>query len=251
MLKSVKIAIIGDYNFKIPSHLHTNAAFRHCEDHFDFSINTFWVNSDDLKDSLPNALSNYTGVYLANGPYKEPYTILKAIEYIREQNIPFLSADKTYKFVLIDLFENVLGFRSVKPDVDKQNEKLNIQNLYEQKLIYFVEDCTTHNCYGRRTSYEYSGEKFQLDPNFAHDLKEKGVNFCGSDDDQNLQAIEYGKNDFFVSVMFNPLVNSTEDMPHPLITGLISHAMEVKKKSLSIAEDQVDSSKTGYQHQMV
>jgi len=231
MFRSVNIAIIGDYSFKIQSHLHTNAAFRHCEEHFDFSVNTFWVNSNDLAEDMPAALSNYSAVYLANGPYQDPYTILKAIEYIRSENIPFLAVDKTYKFVLIDLFENVLGFRSVKPDVEKQNEKLNIQNLVEQKLIYFDEDCKIYDCYGRRTSHEYSGNEFQLDPNFAHDLKEKGVNFCGSDDEQNLQALEYERNDFFISAMFNPLLSSTEAMPHPLITGLISYAMEGKKKT--------------------
>ncbi|MBL4705644.1 MAG: hypothetical protein JKY54_14060 [Flavobacteriales bacterium] len=235
MYKYVDIAIIGDYNFKIQSHLHANAVFRHCEDHFDFGINTFWINSSELNGDLSNELSKYSAIFLASGPYLDPYAMLKAIAHIREENIPFLATDKTYKFVLIDLFENVLGFRAVKPDVDTQNEKLNIQNLVEQKLIYFDEDSQLHDCYGRRTSHEYTSESFQLDPDFAHSLKEKGVNFTGSDDEQNLQAFEYSPNDFFVSTMFNPLLTSTVAMPHPLLIGLIHYAMECKKKEVQMS----------------
>ena len=232
MYKYVDIAIIGDYNFKIQSHLHTNAVFRHCEDHFDFGINTFWISSSELNGDLSKTLGKYSAIFLANGPYRDPYAVLKGIEYIREQNIPFLSIDKTYKFVLIDLFENVVGFRAVKADVEGQNEKLNIQNLVEQKLVYFDEGSKLHDCYGRRTNHEYTSEGFQLDPDFAHTLKEKGVNFSGSDDDQFLQALEYDKNDFFVSCMFNALLTSNEAMPHPLFMGLIHYAMELKKKEV-------------------
>jgi CTP synthase len=235
MYKYIDIAIIGDYNFKIQSHLHTNAVFRHCEDHFDFGINTFWINSSELKGDEIKKLSNYSAVFLANGPYMDPYSMLKAIEYIRNENIPFLASDKTYKFVLIDLFENVLGFRSVMADVENQNEKLNIQNLVEQKLIYFDEGSMLHDSYGRRTSHEYTSESFQLDPDFAHSLKEKGVKFSGSDDDQYLQAFEYAPNDFFVSTMFNPLLTSTVDMPHPMLMGLIHYAMELKKKEVPMS----------------
>jgi CTP synthase (UTP-ammonia lyase) len=232
MYKYVDIAIIGDYNFKIQSHLHTNAVFRHCEEHFDFGINTFWINSADLDEDVSKELSRFGGIYLANGPYRNPYAILKALDYIRKANIPFLATDKTYKFVLIDLFENVLGFRAVKPDVEGQNEKLNIQNLVEQKLIYFDEDSQLHDCYGRRTNHEYTSESFQLDPDFAHSLKEKGVRFTGSDDDQFLQGFEYSPNDLFVSTMFNPLLTSNEAMPHPLFMGLIHYAMELKRKEV-------------------
>ena len=234
MCKFVNIAIIGDYNFKIQSHNHTNAVFRHCEDHFDFGINTFWINSSDLKENIGETLAKYSAIYLANGPYKDPYSILKAIKYTRESNIPFLATDKTYKFVLIDLFEHVIGFRAIKPDVDAQNEKLNIQNLVEQKLVYFDEGSQIFDCYGRRTSYEYTSEAFQLDPNFAHSQKEKGVNFSCSDDQQFIQAMEYGDNDFFISAMFSALLTSTRAMPHPLLTGLVHFAMETKKKTSEI-----------------
>jgi len=230
MCKFVNIAIIGDYNFKIKSHNQTNAVFRHCEDHFEFGINTFWINSSELKDNIDDKLKKYSAVYLANGPYKHPYAILKAIKQIREANIPFLATDKTYKFVLIDLFEHVIGFRAIKPDVDMQNQKLNIHNLVEQKLVYFDEGSQIYDCYGRRTSFEYTSEAFQLDPNFAHNLKEKGVNFSGSDDQQFIQAMEYANNSFFISTMFNPILSSTVAMPHPLLTGLIHFAMETKKK---------------------
>lgn len=236
MYKYIDIAIIGDYNFKIQSHLHTNSVFRHCEEHFDFGINTFWINSTELRGKdLAKELTKYSAIYLSNGPYKDPYAILQAIKFIRKNNVPFLATDKTYKFVLIDLFENVLGFRAVKPDVDVQNQKLNIQNLVEQKLIYFDENSKLHDSYGRRTSHEYTGEAFQLDPDFAHSLKEKGVNFTGSDDQQFLQAFEYDECDFFVAAMFNPLLRSTEAMPHPLFMGLIHYGMEFKKKEAPLS----------------
>lgn len=235
MFKSVDIAIIGDYNFKIQSHLHANAVFRHCEDHFDHGVNTFWINTSELNGNLEDLLSKYSAIYLASGPYKDPYSVLKAIEYIRSSNMPFLTTGSTFRFVLIDLFENVLGFRAVKPDVDGQNQKLNFQNLVEQKLIYFDEGSQLHECYGRRTCFEYTGEDFQVDPDFAHALKEKEVNFSASDEHQYLQAIEYSKNDFHMATMFNALLQSTQDMPHPLFLGLIDKAIELRAQHMDLS----------------
>ena len=71
MSGTIRIGIIGDFDFKRPSHKATNEALNHCADYLGISLELQWLPTESLEKDVDKSISNFDGLWCAPGsPYK-------------------------------------------------------------------------------------------------------------------------------------------------------------------------------------
>jgi CTP synthase (UTP-ammonia lyase) len=86
-----KIAIIGDYDKNRHSHLATNEAIRHAHSILPYKFKARWIPTQPLEDSRNlQELEQYHGIWGSAGDPDSRLGLIKAIEFARIHNIPYL-----------------------------------------------------------------------------------------------------------------------------------------------------------------
>jgi CTP synthase (UTP-ammonia lyase) len=73
MEDSLRIAIIGDYNFAYHSHNATNQALQHCEDVLEIPINYYWLNERECCEDKIDFSGEYDGVLVRPDLISSPF----------------------------------------------------------------------------------------------------------------------------------------------------------------------------------
>ncbi len=87
----MRIAIIGDYDHNRPSHIATSECLRRTSSYFSEQIATEWLPTLTLEanHTLPE-LQDFDGIWGAPGDHDSQLGMINAIQFARENNIPFL-----------------------------------------------------------------------------------------------------------------------------------------------------------------
>jgi CTP synthase (UTP-ammonia lyase) len=82
---AARIAVVGDFDAKNPTHGFTNAALDHVGLAFE------WVATDALGDGLEARLAPFDGLWIAPAsPYRNMDGALGAIRHARERGVPLV-----------------------------------------------------------------------------------------------------------------------------------------------------------------
>ncbi len=82
---SALIGIVGDFNPKNHTHLHTNGALGHVGLSFE------WVPTDGVGPGVDKRLARYDGLWIAPAsPYRNMDGALSAIRHARERGVPLV-----------------------------------------------------------------------------------------------------------------------------------------------------------------
>jgi hypothetical protein len=77
MSDTLKIAIIGDYNFTYNSHHATNLALDHSADFLELEPNYYWIKISDALKHKSGYFDQFDGIWIAPGPIENPFLTLK------------------------------------------------------------------------------------------------------------------------------------------------------------------------------
>lgn len=224
MEDSIRLAIIGDYNFAYHSHNATNQAIAHCEEILDLTINFYWLNEKEWCDSNLNFDENYDGVIIAPGPYQHVFYLKSIIDQLRNSKVPVLATGECFKILVEDFFERQ-GYKI-------QDEKIISENLIEGNYFTSVNlqqlSKALTKLYEIKSTIEYSSSRFSILPQYTEMLNlefEIGARNQYFDP----EILIYKNHRFFVATMFCPQIVSTRDLPHPLITKMIKTVIKNKQ----------------------
>ena len=90
MSQSLKIAIIGDYNFTYNYHHATNLAIDHSAQFLDIDVNYYWVKLSEVVGFRPQQFQQYDGIWIAPGPIQNQFFLHGIMKEIIGKNIPTL-----------------------------------------------------------------------------------------------------------------------------------------------------------------
>ena len=97
MNQPLRIGIIGDFEPGYPSHIATVAALQHAAHALSLDVDCVWLPTPFLYARLSSSdggeteLKGYDGLWCAPGsPYKSMEGALKAIQFAREHDLPFV-----------------------------------------------------------------------------------------------------------------------------------------------------------------
>jgi CTP synthase (UTP-ammonia lyase) len=224
-----KLSILGEFNPSSETHTATNDAIEHSKKGLGIDLKVDWVSTDEISENL---LKSYSGYLVAPGsPYKSMAKALFAIEYARENKIPILGTCGGFQHMIIEYARNVLGHKNAQhAEYDPSAAELFISELScslrgREMDLSIMPNSKVASLYGKLKVKEEYYCNFGVNPKYIDFLKKGPVRFVGSDGEGELRILEYPEHPFFVGTLFVPQTQSTEDKPHPLLTGFLKAIM--------------------------
>ncbi len=221
MTKRLRIAIVGSYNFAYHSHNATNRAIQSVEKVLDQPIDFHWLNETEFCDSDKEELyEKYDGFFIAPGPYQKPFFFNSIFKTLVSFDKPVLGTGEVFK-LFIKYYFVYKGYDNEKVISDNL---INSNQFSQVNLEKFSSEC--EKLYINRGAVEYSSSRYSILPQFS-DILADDYEIGARNQFFDPEIIKHKTHPFFMFTMFCPQINSTEDIPHPIITYFIKTAIRI------------------------
>ena len=223
MEKALKIIVIGNYNFAYHSHNATNKSIQHVEKVLDRTINFYWLSEQEFCEmDLSDFTQTYDGVFIAPGPFMKPFYFNSIIKTLMEFDVPVLGTGEVYKLLIKYYFESK-GFDTKTEKIISDN-LLNSNQFSQISLDKMSDECS--KLYIHRGAIEYTSERYSILPQYS-DILAEDFEIGARNQYFDPEIIKLKSHNFFLFTMFCPQINSTEDIPHPIITYFIKNVIRI------------------------
>ncbi|MEJ6776733.1 MAG: hypothetical protein QNK85_05350 [Crocinitomicaceae bacterium] len=213
MSQSLKIAIIGDYNFTYNSHHATNMAIDHSAHFLDIDVNYYWIKPKEVMKFRPQQFNQYDGIWIAPGPIKNPFFLHGIIKNVIGVGVPILVTGDGYKTLLEVLISSY--------QLNNKNEKLISDNLIEgqqfEKIFISPNSKEFRQLYENYSNIELTSNRYSLYPQLIQYLNDNIAEIEAYNQFEEPEVISLKNNDFFLACGFCPQISSTRERPHPII----------------------------------
>jgi len=220
MSQTLKIAILGDYNFSYNSHQATNLAIDHSGRFLEVDINYYWIKiSEAAQYKIPN-FEQFDGIWIAPGPFNNVFFLNGIIRTISSLNVPVLLTGESMKI----LIEVLINSNQLNPN----GEKLISDNLVEGNQFERVQ-IVPHSkefiqLYEHHNTTELTSSRYSLYPQLIQSLTNDLVDIEAYNQFEEPEVISLKNHNFFVAAGYCPQISSTREIPHPLIYTFIKAA---------------------------
>ncbi|NNK80347.1 MAG: C26 family cysteine hydrolase domain-containing family, partial [Flavobacteriales bacterium] len=217
-----------------------------------------WIHSEHIdSDNVSERLSKLDGILVAPGFGDRGIDgKISAIQYARENKVPFFGICLGMQCAVIEFARNVLGLPDAhSTEMDDQTTNPVIDLMEHQKAVthkggtmrlgsyecQLINDSIAFDCYKQELINERHRHRFEFNNDFQKMMESKGMRMTGINPDSKLvEIIELPSHPWFVGVQFHPEYKSTVAEPHPLFVSFVE---AVKSKAgLSVQKESfVDS----------
>ncbi|ECP6256865.1 CTP synthase [Campylobacter coli] len=248
----VKIAFVGKYVDLKESYKSLTEAIIHAGAALDTKVELQWVDSEKLENlESAEAFKNVSGILVAGGfGYRGVEGKIKAINYARENKIPFLGICLGMQLALVEFARHVLKIEDANSS--------EFDDKCSNPIVYLIDEFmdasgkkqirTAKTPLGgtmRLGSYEckvkpnsllakvYNNAKnikerhrhrYEANPKYRKEFESKGLIVSGESEGL-IEAVELNNHPFFLAVQFHPEFTSRLERVNPVICGFIKAAI--------------------------
>jgi CTP synthase (UTP-ammonia lyase) len=213
MSQSLKIAIVGDYNFTYNSHHATNLAIDHSSQFLDIDVSYYWIRLNEVVKFRSQQFQQYDGIWIAPGPVRNPFFLHGIIKEIVGKSIPTLITGDGYRTFLEVLIST---YR-----LNGKNEKLISENLVSgetfEKINIIPNSKQFIELYKNYSKEELTATRYSLYPQLIAALEEDIADIEAYNQFEDPEIISLKNHNFFLGCSFCPQISSTREIPHPII----------------------------------
>ncbi|MBD3234115.1 MAG: CTP synthase [candidate division Zixibacteria bacterium] len=242
--KKVKIAICGKYIQLKDAYKSIMESFVHAGAENDARVELFWVSSEDIKKKgAEYHLKDVDGLLIPGGFGERGIEgKIEAIQFVREEKIPFLGICLGMQCATIEFARNVSGLEGANStEFEPETEHPVIHLMEMQKKISdkggtmrlgaypcLLEKSTkSAEAYGILELSERHRHRYEFNNDYRKLFQEKGLVLAGlSPDGKLVEIIELKDHPWFVGVQFHPELKSRPDNAHPLFRDFIKACLE-------------------------
>lgn len=254
----VTIAFVGKYLTLKESYKSLTEALIHAGANLDTKVNIQWIDSEELEKSEEalNSLKYVNGI-LVPGGFGERGIVgkMKAIEFARIHQIPFLGICLGMQLAILEFCHNVLGIKEADSMEFNPNTKepaiYLIENFIDQQGKEQIRTHTSpmggtmrlgeyecHTKEGSKLQAAYGGQKivkerhrhrYEANPNYRSKLESQGMIVSGESKGL-IEAIELKEHTWFVAVQFHPEFTSRLQAPNLVILEFIKQSLKYTLK---------------------
>ena len=229
MSQSLKIAIVGDYNFTYNSHHATNLAIDHAAQFLEIDISYYWIKLNEVVKFKPQQFLQYDGIWIAPGPIRNPFFLHGIIKEIIGKPIPTLITGDGYKTML----EVLINIYQLNP----RNEKLISDNLVDgeqfEKLFITPQSREFIKLYENYSNVELTATRYSLYPQLISLLQDDIADIEAYNQFEEPEVISLKNHNFFVGCGFCPQISSTREIPHPIIYTFMKACLATLETSMT------------------
>ena len=244
--EKLTIAICGKYTQLHDSYISIMEALNHAGAHLERQIELSWIETTDIENdkiSVKEALKGVEGVIVPGGfGSRGTEGMIKVIEYLRTNKIPFLGICLGLQIAVIEFARNVCGYKNANStEIDPETPHPVIDLLPEQKNVTekggtmrlgghdvrIKEGTHAHAIFEDTSIRRRFRHRYEVNNEYISCMEEKGLIFSGMTPDKKImQVIELGDHPFFMGAQFHPELTSQLEDPSPLFYGLVKAAKE-------------------------
>lgn len=240
--RNVEVAIVGKYVSLNDAYKSVVEALQHAAIAARATLKIRWVNSEDLEtQEADKYLHGVDGVVVPGGFGSRGVDgKVRAIQYVRENQIPFLGLCLGMQCSVVEWARNVAHLeRANSSEIDPETPNPVISLLPEQQDVVDLggtmrlglypcrikPETLASRLYQDEVVYERHRHRYEFNNAFRNLFLESGYVISGTSPDGRLvEMIEYADHPFFIASQFHPEFQSRPSAPHPLFVGFMQAA---------------------------
>ena len=247
----VSIGLIGKYMELQDAYKSILESFIHAGAMNEVKVQVVDVHSEGInKHNVKEKLEGLDGLLVAPGFGKRGIEgKIVAVQYARENNLPFFGICLGMQMAAIEFARNVLGIEKAhSTEMDAETSDPVIDMMEEQKKITLKggtmrlgaypceikQGTLAYNVYGKTLISERHRHRFEFNNKYLEQFEANGMIASGINPDSGLAEIMEVKNHpFFIGVQYHPELKSTVENPAPLFVHFIAAAKNFNEQRSS------------------
>jgi len=239
----VTIAVVGKYIELQDAYKSIYEALIHAGIYNDAKVEVEKIDSESLeKPKSKTLLEGLSGILVPGGfGYRGIEGKIKAIQFARQNQVPFLGLCLGMQCAVIEFARNVCHLAGANSTEFKKTKYPVISLLEEQKNIKKLggtmrlgaypckikKNSLAFRIYGKALIQERHRHRYEFNNKYKKLFENKGMIFSGIYEKKGLvEIIELKNHPYFVAVQFHPEFKSKPDGAHPLFREFIKAALE-------------------------
>ena len=249
--REVNVALVGKYVQLQDAYKSITEAFIHAGAELRCKVKVKYINSEELTpDNIAERLAGQKGVLVAPGFGSRGIEgKILAVQYVRENKIPFFGICLGMQCAVIEFARNVLGYKDAHsveiapgtshPVIDMMEEQKNISNMGGTMRLgaypcQLVKGSKAYDIYAKQLDNqaiisERHRHRYEFNNAYLEEFKAAGMVPAGINPDSGLvEIVEIPSHPYFVGSQFHPEYKSTAMHPHPLFVAFVEAALKYK-----------------------
>ena len=247
----IEIALVGKYVELEDAYLSVKEALKAAGYKYKTKVKINWVDSESLEKGdvdLKSIFSTSSGILVPGGFGSRGIEgKIKACQYARENNIPYLGICLGMQIAVIEFARHVCGLTDASsrefnelcadPIIDLMADQKSIVNKggtlrlgnYACKL---TKGTLAYADYKDDMIYERHRHRYEFNNSYRDLLAKNGMVFSGINPESNLvEIIELPNHPHFIACQFHPEFKSRPTKAHPLFSSFIKSSVDYSKKN--------------------
>jgi CTP synthase len=253
---AITIAMVGKYMDLLDAYKSLIEALTHAGIHTLTKINFNYIDAERVEAEGIAILKDADAILVPGGFGERGVEgKLMAVQYARENKVPYLGICLGMQSVVIEFARNVLGLKGANStEFDKKTphpviglitEWTSAEGIVEKRdessdlggtMRLGAQECRLVNgskareIYGKDVIIERHRHRYEVNNNYVDKLQKAGLKIGGwSADDTLVEVVELENHPWFVACQFHPEFTATPRDGHPLFTSFVSAALKNKK----------------------
>lgn len=245
---SVKIGVVGKYSELQDAYKSLYEAIHHGGIAHHFEVQIEKIAAEEIESgSARSALRSVHGILVPGGFGKRGIEgKIKAIQYAREQGVPFFGICLGLQCAVIEFARHVAGLAGAHTtEIEPGTPHPVVCLMEEQEKVVDLgatmrlgawpcdvkPNSTAHRAYRAERISERHRHRYEVNNTYRAQLEEKGLVLSGLSPDGHLvEMVELPDHPWFVGVQFHPELKSQPLAPHPLFAAFIGAAIGYKQQ---------------------
>jgi CTP synthase len=258
----VTVAMVGKYISLSDAYKSLNEALTHAGIHTDTKVNIAYVDAEDIESKGTDLLKDADAILVPGGfGTRGVEGKIKAIQYARENKVPFLGICLGMQSAVIEYARNkagMTGAHSSEFDAKADYAVVGLITEWQQKggetakrsaksdlggtmrlgeqACQIVPNTLAAQVYGDAPIHERHRHRYEVNNQYVGQLKQAGLIVSGlSQDGQLVEMIEVKDHPWFLGCQFHPEFTSTPREGHPLFISFVKAALAHKQGAQEMA----------------
>lgn len=254
--EEITVAIAGKY-YKVgdfhlaDSYVSVVEALKHAGIELGIKVNIKWI---DTEEDFHGLGSDIHGLIVPQGWGSRGIEgKIKAVQYARENNVPYLGLCFGMQMAVIEFARNVCGIKGANSEEVDPKTKYPVihvmpdQKQYLEKHQYggtirlgswptkISKNSKLYELYKLETVMERHRHRYEVNNKYREALEKKGLKISGvSPDGKLVEAIELPNHPFFVGTQYHPELQSRPLTPHPLFVGFLKACLKNESQNKKV-----------------
>ena len=250
------IGLVGKYVELHDAYLSVAEALRHAGWAHNVDVRIKWINSEALEsmgEGYTEVLEDVAGIVVPGGfGHRGIEGKIKAANFARRNNIPYLGLCLGLQVAVIEFARNVLGLsdaNSTEFDAQTQNPVIDLMLTQRQVadkggtmrlgnwVCCLTSGTKAYAAYGEPIVFERHRHRYEFNNEFRKRMESHGVIVSGRSADNSLvEVIELANHPWFVASQFHPEFKSRPNRPHPLFRDFVGASVRLQKERAASEE---------------